>query len=527
MKKFFTFVAAAFAAMTINAQAISVADAITAGMALDSAATSEADYTIEGYVVNAQPFSLSYGNQIWYMADDAANTANQEFQAYGCVAIENNDTLQVLNGDKVQLTGKLFKYYNKSAAKYVIEVKNGAAAFVSKADGDHTIDKGVEQLTVAGALAIGADLAMGATSTKTYEITGYVTVMAGKDTDYEQYGNQTFWIADENNGADSNAAGAFEVYRGKAPQAVKVGDLVKVKTAVKKYNDGSAEGLIESESNAAVTIIGGEPVEEPDVVFTSADFNGQGTSGTGSEVTATKDGVTFTCNKAYGDQYGVRCYKEGLVTISSADQQIGKIVFEFATVSGKYYNGDLPEEIVVNGMEWTNTMTNQARMNKISIFFGEYDPIVPPVVELDTITVARAMEIGNALADGATTEEQYVVRGYAVSIKAYGDKYEGKQTFYMSDDATAERGDFTAYNCAVEAPGVAVGDLVLVTGKIMKYVGASYTTIEISGGTAEVVAGQGIENVVLTEKAQKVVVDGVIYIIRDNKLFNLQGAQVR
>ena len=38
---------------------------------------------------------------------------------------------------------------------------------------------------------------------------------------------------------------------------------------------------------------------------------------------------------------------------------------------------------------------------------------------------------------------------------------------------------------------------------------------------------QAIENIVLTEKAQKVVVDGVIYIIRDNKMFNLQGAQVR
>ena len=38
---------------------------------------------------------------------------------------------------------------------------------------------------------------------------------------------------------------------------------------------------------------------------------------------------------------------------------------------------------------------------------------------------------------------------------------------------------------------------------------------------------QGIENVVLTEKAQKVMVDGVVYIVRDNKMFNLQGAQVR
>lgn len=41
------------------------------------------------------------------------------------------------------------------------------------------------------------------------------------------------------------------------------------------------------------------------------------------------------------------------------------------------------------------------------------------------------------------------------------------------------------------------------------------------------VDAQGIENIVLTEKAQKVVVDGVLYIVRDNKMFNVQGAQVR
>ena len=38
---------------------------------------------------------------------------------------------------------------------------------------------------------------------------------------------------------------------------------------------------------------------------------------------------------------------------------------------------------------------------------------------------------------------------------------------------------------------------------------------------------EGIENVVLTEKAQKVVVDGVLYIVRDNKMYNAQGTQVR
>jgi len=38
---------------------------------------------------------------------------------------------------------------------------------------------------------------------------------------------------------------------------------------------------------------------------------------------------------------------------------------------------------------------------------------------------------------------------------------------------------------------------------------------------------QGIENIVLTEKAHKVMVDGVLYIVRDNKLYNVHGTQVR
>lgn len=38
---------------------------------------------------------------------------------------------------------------------------------------------------------------------------------------------------------------------------------------------------------------------------------------------------------------------------------------------------------------------------------------------------------------------------------------------------------------------------------------------------------EGVENIVLTEKAKKVMVDGVMYIVRDNKLFNIQGAQIR
>ncbi len=51
--------------------------------------------------------------------------------------------------------------------------------------------------------------------------------------------------------------------------------------------------------------------------------------------------------------------------------------------------------------------------------------------------------------------------------------------------------------------------------------------IDLAGTYFAACPEEGIENIVLTEKAQKVVVDGVIYIVRDNKMFNLQGAQVR
>ena len=38
---------------------------------------------------------------------------------------------------------------------------------------------------------------------------------------------------------------------------------------------------------------------------------------------------------------------------------------------------------------------------------------------------------------------------------------------------------------------------------------------------------QGIENIQLTEKARKVMVDGVVYIVRDGKMYNALGTQVR
>lgn len=60
--------------------------------------------------------------------------------------------------------------------------------------------------------------------------------------------------------------------------------------------------------------------------------------------------------------------------------------------------------------------------------------------------------------------------------------------------------------------------------------GKMVITLDLSDPTMytwKVPYNEGIEEVVLTEQAQKVIVDGVLYIVRDNKMFNVQGTQVR
>ena len=513
-------------------EAISVADAITATMALDSAATSTEDYLVEGYVVNAGDFSWGSKQQIFFLADDATNTANQQFEAYYCTAMENNAALPVLNGDKVQLKGKLTKYYDKNKAAYLPEIKNGTATFISKVEGDRSQPTG-DQITVAQALTYGASVAQGATSTETYTIVGYVTAYDGKNEDggWEQYGNQIFWIADtQGSTAKSNADGGFEVYQGVAAEKVNIGDKISVLTKIKNYN-----GLLESEQRAPVTILekAGEVVEDADVVFVMEDFVGLGTASTGSEVTVTKDGVTFHCDKAYGDgQYGVRCYQGGVITIS-AEEQIGKIVFEF----GLEKTGGLDEEVVVNATSWTYTLPSQARMNKIKIYLGTAEepekPVYPENPE-GVITCAEAAELAAAAADpdadnNKVEVQQVRVRGFVTFCYAAS---EGKQSAWIADDQKATAGTVQGYYLEV-LEEVAKGDYVELDGTLVKYFKAGKDgkadeiILEVTNGTMTKIYPEAIENVVLTEKAQKVMIDGNIYIIRDGKMFNLQGAQVR
>jgi hypothetical protein len=105
-----------------------------------------------------------------------------------------------------------------------------------------------------------------------------------------------------------------------------------------------------------------------------------------------------------------------------------------------------------------------------------------------------------------------------------------ENTFYLVDEVDAY-GEFQAYKCSSVDREVSEGDIVIVTGRIQHYYGegsnGEFHSYEISGGTLVHAEVDGVENITLGVEAQKVMMEGVVYIVRDNKLFNLQGVQIR
>lgn len=105
---------------------------------------------------------------------------------------------------------------------------------------------------------------------------------------------------------------------------------------------------------------GGTAQFEPD------DFSSQGTSGTGSSISATKSGVTFSCNKGYGTTQ-IRCYSGGKITIDAGNKTITSISFTF---SGSYTGGLETSYSNVNSSSWEETLSSQARITEVTVNYN-------------------------------------------------------------------------------------------------------------------------------------------------------------
>ncbi len=611
---------------------VDVAGAIAAGQALADGKTSDELYEVTGFVVNAEPYSTEHKNQIWWMADDAENTGAQEFEAFACTVSENNVQMQVLNGDKVTLTGNITKFIDKkNDNKVIIEIGKGTAVFVSKAEGDHSISgdtpaQNLDTITVAKALEIGGALASGAKTDVAYVIEGYVSDIV---TYYDPTNDfETFWMTDDKTStAKTNADGAFEVYKGNPVQKMEAGlhGHVYVTAKITNYNGTT----IETSGSASVNIVEQGEVDEV-IVATVAEAMAVGkalASGATTEKRYEITGYVSNVYTFYNPDFSnetVWITDDPTSTSASADDA-------FQIFRGK---PNTKAEIGYGAkVKVTTTITNYGGTTIESASGVTIEVLEPSTYDPDILTVEEAAEIANALAEGAKTPKYYIVKGFIqeagtfnkdnntatyklsdfpndaeASVTAYkatvlkadaekvatlnnyvnvtgylmkhsstaqiaqgaitafveapqmdtihvdvagaiaaglelpmGGKSDriyavtgfvnlvmeefaaGVESFYLADDAASEANNFFASAASIDK-AVEAGAKVEVVGRLQNPDGE---TVTIDHGKARYIPGEGIENIVLTEKAQKVVVDGVIYIVRDNKMFDVRGTQVR
>ena len=109
------------------------------------------------------------------------------------------------------------------------------------------------------------------------------------------------------------------------------------------------------------------------------------------------------------------------------------------------------------------------------------------------VTCAQAVELTNALEDGATSAETYTITGYITEV--VGTVSRNQQTFWMAD--TKDGGKvFEAYyaNLPEGVTEFKAGMKVKITGNLMKYVKNEQVTPEIKNATVEILEdGEGGE----------------------------------
>lgn len=106
------------------------------------------------------------------------------------------------------------------------------------------------------------------------------------------------------------------------------------------------------------------------------------------------------------------------------------------------------------------------------------------------ITCAKAVELTNALADGATSTETYTVTGYITEV--VGSVSKNQQTFWMADTKDGGR-IFEAYwaNLPEGVTEFVAGTKVKITGQLMKYVKSGNVTPEMKNATVVILEDDG------------------------------------
>ena len=335
-------------------------------------------------------------------------------------------------------------------------------------------------------------IAAGPPSTKIYT-KGIVSKIDEIDTG--NFGNATYYISNDGTTTDQ-----LEVYRGyglggakfKSTNDLKVGDEVIVYGQVVFYNNKTMEFTQGSEiySLNGVTAGGGGETPTEGIEVTCAEAV-QLTNALADGATSTETyTITGYITEVIGD------VSRNQQTFWMADTKDGGRVFEA-------YWANLPEgvsafkkgsKVKITGqlMKYVNANTGQVTpeiKNATVVILEEGGDTPTPQPTGKEVTCAQAVELTNALADGATSTETYTVTGYITEVVS--DVSRNQQTFWMAD--TKDGGHvFEAYwaNLPEGVSKFTVGSKVKITGQLMKYVNKSGdVTPEIKNANVVILEG--------------------------------------
>ena len=317
-----------------------------------------------------------------------------------------------------------------------------------------------DYLTCAEARELCLKLKPGETTGKRYFVKGIITSIT--EAFGTQYGNATFFMSDD--GTTDN--GTFQVYRcyyfdnvkysNTADQNISEGDKVMIYGILMNYN-GTPET---SQNNAYLYKLdaGTDPVlscKTPKLTVaaseTSASFAVSGKNLTeGWKVTTDASWITSYTQSGEG---------EGTIEVAF-DANTGEERTATFTVSS------------AGASNLTLTLT-QAEYQENGTAEHPY-------------SVAEALEIINSLDDGATTATDVYVAGIISSISSIDTGNYGNATYNISDDGSDEntitvfRGFYLEGEKFTSEDQLAAGDIVVIKGKLQKYVKDGNMTPEIA-----------------------------------------------
>ena len=393
------------------------------------------------------------------------------------------------------------------------------------------------EITCEEAAAIAASLPHNTPTAETYTVIGYVTETDG----VVSRNQQIFWMADTPNGGK-----VFQSYWGNVTEAVSVGDKVSLTGQIMRYNS-----TYEIKNGDVVLL----QRESQDLFwnFSNSIFNSLGTIST----TKTINGLTINATSS------------GTVVIDASAQTIDNISFTHrlklnGTGSANYRSlkfniaGDCTIDIYLKSANSSesrtlridygafNSSNNQSISATSSIakrtisytgnattvyvygtnggvnLYGiriNYNSSTPPD-DPTKITCSEAADIAADLDHNSPTNETYTVVGYVTETNGYVTD-QSRQVFWMADTKNGGQVFQSYYGNVTEA--VQVGDYVSLTGQIKRY----NTTPQIQHGDVTILSQEtGVDDVVIHKTFDKILRDGQLLIIRDDKTYNVMGQEL-